>query len=208
MPVNYDFYENPKLDPAKETSYHLRAVTMGTVSTREIAQSIQKATSLTEVDVIACLTALSHCMTQNLGESRRVHLEGIGYFQVVLQAPEGWDSKQQKVKGVRVKDVRFRADSRLKEQVRELPVVRSSSLHSPHSQKSAPADRERALRAYLNEHEYITSREFAALCGLLPTTARRHLARLCEEDKIYNAGTRHAPIYMALPKLAAEESQP
>ena len=207
MPISYDFYENPKSNSEEETSYHLRAISMGTVSTRDIAKRIQNETSLTRSDVMACLAALSHCMTSSFAEGHRVHLEGIGYFQIALQAPEGWDSTQRKVRGVRVKGVRFRADSLLNDQVQGLSVVRCSEHHSSHSSKRTSADRERLLRSYFSEHDYITSREFAALCGLVTSTARRCLACLCQENKIRNIGTRNMRIYIALPALMAEESE-
>ena len=197
MPIYYDFYENPKVDQDEPTLYHPRAVTMRTVSTPELARDIQKATSLTESDVRACLAALSHGLQHHMSESCRVHLEGIGYFQLALEAPPTSNPKKLNAQSIRIKGVRYRADKELNGRMVEVKFERRSSL-SNHSESHTAADIERLLMDYLSERGYITSTQLSNLCNLVPATARRHLARLRKEGKIENIGTRNAPIYQAV----------
>ena len=204
MPVFYDFYENPQPNEDGQPLYHPRAVTTGTVSTEEIARDIQKATSLTEGDVVACLTALSYSLQTNLSASRRVHLEGIGYFQLSLEAPPAKDPKQYNASNVHIKAIRYRADKVMKERMSGAKFMRRA-MSENHSSVREYAKVERLLMDYLAEYQYITTSQLIELCNLRPSTARRHLARLREEGKIENIASRNAPIYQISPFITMKE---
>ena len=87
MAIQFELYKspNPKDEEDKEL-YHARVVNFQHIDTDYLAKEIQQATSLTEGDVKAVLESLSHFMGSRLREGERVHLDGIGYFQVKLNS--------------------------------------------------------------------------------------------------------------------------
>ena len=89
MAIQFELYKspNPKDEEDKEL-YHARVVNFQHIDTDYLAKEIQQATSLTEGDVKAVLESLSHFMGSRLREGERVHLDGIGYFQVKLNSLE------------------------------------------------------------------------------------------------------------------------
>ena len=89
MAVQFEFYKNPvQGEEEGETSYHPRVVNFQHVTTRRLAAEIHSATTFGKAEVEAMLMELSRCMGNHLREGQRVHLDGVGYFQITLQATE------------------------------------------------------------------------------------------------------------------------
>ncbi len=83
MAIQFELYKSPaRKDEEDKELYHARVVNFQHIDTDYLAKEIQQATSLTEGDVKAVLESLSHFMGSRLRERERVHLDGIGYFQV------------------------------------------------------------------------------------------------------------------------------
>ena len=60
-------------------------VSLGVVSTKDLAKEIAHSTTVTYADVIAVLAEMSECMKRHLQNSERVDLDGIGQFKVGLR---------------------------------------------------------------------------------------------------------------------------
>jgi predicted histone-like DNA-binding protein len=89
MAVQFEFYKNPvQGEEEGETSYHPRVVNFQHVTTQRLAVEIHSATTFGKAEVEAMLMELSRCMGNHLREGQRVHLDGVGYFQITLQATE------------------------------------------------------------------------------------------------------------------------
>ena len=89
MAIQFELYKSPaRKDEEDKELYHARVVNFQHIDTDYLAKEIQQATSLTEGDVKAVLESLSHFMGSRLREGERVHLDGIGYFQVKLNSLE------------------------------------------------------------------------------------------------------------------------
>ena len=89
MAVQFEFYKNPvQGEEEGETSYHPRVVNFQHVTTQRLAAEIHSATTFGKAEVEAMLMELSRCMGNHLREGQRVHLDGVGYFQITLQATE------------------------------------------------------------------------------------------------------------------------
>ena len=86
MAVQFEFYKNPVQREEEETNYHPRVVNFQHVTTRRLAAEIHSATTFGKAEVEAMLMELSRCMGNHLREGQRVHLDGVGYFQITLQA--------------------------------------------------------------------------------------------------------------------------
>ena len=67
MPVNYDFYKNPKLaDKDERTHLQARVVPKGTVSSDELAEEIHDRSTLSTADITATLVALADITAEKL----------------------------------------------------------------------------------------------------------------------------------------------
>ena len=112
MAINYDWYKNPKITEEEGIiKFHPRIHYNGSTTTAEMRRYIQNSCSLTEGDVDAVLSALSHFVSQELSDGKSVHLDGIGYLSPVLGCTETVTSTtKNKHMKVKLKRIRFRPD--------------------------------------------------------------------------------------------------
>lgn len=200
MAILFDWYENPT--PAnkqqQEKTLHPRLRLNGSTSTRNMRRRIQGRCSLTETDVTAVLDALSHIMGEELAEGRQVHLDGIGYFRPTLTCtePVTADTKRKSTK-VKLKSIRFRADQALKSEIGKIKV-KPLKLNE-HSLKLSNEEVDRRLTEYFSTRPFLTRNDFQNICGMMRSTAMRHIRRLRSEGKLQNMGTMLQPIYVPMP---------
>ena len=64
--------------------FYARVQSQGTVETQELAEKIQSMCTLTVADIVACLQGLKDAMSDELGDGKTVHLDGIGYFKPAI----------------------------------------------------------------------------------------------------------------------------
>lgn len=195
MAIRFEWYENPTNTEEEKTLYHARPILNGSADTKEIATQIQELCALTEVDVNAVLNALSYVTSTHLKEGKRVHLNGLGYFQLSLSCDEEIeaDTKYRNTK-VKVKTVRFRADQELKDRIGETKLVHSA--HGTHSKKLSDEHIIKRLHTHFSKQPILTRKEFQQLCGMTRTTASRRIQKLREAGVLKNIGTQAQPIYM------------
>lgn len=199
MKVRFEFAPIPMPKGNKQKlRYYPRVVNRHLIETDEITKEIQTACSLTEGDVVAVLKALSHSLSTYLMRGERVHLDGIGYFDVTLTCPETTDPKRTRASSVRYKGVNFLPDKELKYTVGNLEAERSKSRSSGSSKLSDTAIDMR-LTDYFEEHTMLTRHNLQSVCGMTKITAIRCLRRLVSEGKIKNIGLRNQPVYVPVP---------
>ena len=196
MAIQFELYKspNPKDEEDKEL-YHARVVNFQHIDTDYLAKEIQQATSLTEGDVKAVLESLSHFMGSRLREGERVHLDGIGYFRVSLTTTEPVvAATKRKLTKVKMAGVKFRADQKLKN---EIGTIKAKVLKAnEHSAKLTDKEIDRRLTNYFATRPFMTRNDFQSVCGMMRTTAMRHIRRLRTEGKLKNEGTMLQPIYV------------
>lgn len=196
MPIQYEFYRTPNPDQkTKKKRYHARVVPCGIVTTDKLAEEIHKESTLTKTDVKAVLMSLADKLAEHLGEGRKVHLEGIGYFQVNLHCKE----EVRSISGVRseniaFKSVSFRSDVDLKKELRNKKIRRSKT--KPHSMPLSDSAIDKKLTEHFAVHPSLIRREFQILCLQTRSTACRLINRLVEEGKLKNIGTEYSPVYV------------
>lgn len=199
MKVQFEFAPIPQ-PQSKETKlrYYPRVVNRHLVKTREISAEIQHACSLTEIDVNAVLDALSRSLSNYLRQGNRVHLQGIGFFDVTLTAPETRDPKKMRPSQVTYKGVNFRPDKDLKSQVADLTAERGKVRNNRSASLSDTAIDKR-LTEYFAEHPVLTRYDLQRVCQMTKITAIRCIRRLLGEGKIKNIGLKNQPIYVPVP---------
>lgn len=194
MPVNYDFYKNPKLaDKDEKTHLHARVVPKGTVSSDELAEEIHDRSTLSTADITATLVALADITAEKLRDGQRVYIKGIGYLQMTLQCPPVESESEIRAESVRFKSVAFRPDAQLKERLSTTHFVRQAD--KSHSKNYSTEEIDRLVARHFQQNETLTRNQFEALCGSTYSTAVRHLKRLREEGKIINIASQKHPLY-------------
>jgi hypothetical protein len=103
-----------------------------------------------------------------------------------------------------VKGVRYRADAMLNERMRKGVEFERNKRLAGHSAKHTPEGVRNMMLQRVEEQGFITTQGLVELCFLIPSTARRYLARWCKEGILYNAATRHAPVYKRVAVVPAE----
>ena len=194
MAIKFEFYPVPNKNGAMQKQYYPKVVNTRTVDTEELAKKIQDASTLTTADIHATIEALSNYLAQHLSDSERVHIEGLGYFEVSLQCPETDNPKELRAENVRFKSVNFRADKKLKEKMATSKTIRSKK--KVHSADYTPEKIDEIITEFFKTHAFMTRRDLESICNLAPITANRQLKRLTEEKKLRNAGNRYHPIYV------------
>lgn len=199
MKVQFEFAPIPQ-PQSKETKlrYYPRVVNRHLVKTREISAEIQHACSLTEIDVNAVLDALSRSLSNYLRQGNRVHLQGIGFFDVTLTCPETQEPKKTRPSQVTYKGVNFRPDKDLKSRIADLTAERGKVRNNRSASLSDTAIDKR-LTEYFAEHPVLTRYDLQRVCQMTKITAIRCIRRLLGEGKIKNIGLKNQPIYVPVP---------
>ena len=195
MSIEYDFYRNPNSQGSNIKRYHARVVSSDRISTDELAEEIQKECSLTITDVKAVLIALGDKLAKHLGDGSKVHLEGIGYFQVNLQCKEEvCSTRSVRSDNVEFKSVSYRADNDLKKHLKKQKIQRSQT--KIHSVEMTEEEIDRKLMDYFKTHDALTRSQFEVLCTQVKSTAHRILQKLVKDGKLKNISTKQHPVYM------------
>ena len=195
MSIEYDFYRNPNSQGTNKKRYHARVVSSDRISTDELAEEIQKECSLTITDVKAVLIALGDKLAKHLGEGSKVHLEGIGYFQVTLQCKEEVrTTRSVRSDNVEFKSVSYRADNELKKHLRNQKIQRSQTRI--HSREMTEEEIDQKLSDYFKTHDTLSRSQFEVLCTQVKSTAHRILQKLVKDGKLKNVSTKQHPVYM------------
>lgn len=198
MAVQFEFAPIPTpSDKKNKVRYYARVVNKQSVDTDWIAKEIQVACSLTDIDVKAVLNALNRSLETHLKEGRRVHLKGIGYFDVTLACPETRDPKKTRASSVGFKGVNFRADKELKYRIGDLRAIRSRAGN--HSANLSEIEIDIRLTEFFAENQVLTRWELQKICAMTRITAVRCINRLIAEKKLKNINTKSQPIYLPVP---------
>ena len=198
MAVKFDFYENPApKESKKKTRYHARVISYGTVDSEQLAQIIHSRCTLNVSDVKAVLVSLGELAAEKLSEGHRVHIEGLGYFQMTLECPEIRSADEIHAQSVAFKSVAFRAEQELKDRLASTDFERSKTKR--HSQAYSDINIDEILTDYFRDHTYIMRRSFEQVCHCTSWMAGKRINALVAEGKLQKEGASRSPIYHPVP---------
>ena len=116
MAIQFEFYKNPQPEKeGEEPSYHPRVVNFQHVTNSATSKRnphgnyFRKSRSRGNVNGTEQMQWAIIC-----AKEKRVHLDGIGYFQITLQAAEPIHSLTTRADKVKLKSINFQADRDLK----------------------------------------------------------------------------------------------
>lgn len=195
MSAEYDFYKNPiPKGSNRKPRLHARIVPNGTITTEMLSEEIHDACSLTTGDVEATINMLGKMIVRNLKKGKRIHIKGLGYFEMTLQCPPVKDPKEIRAESIQFKSLAFRPEVALKKELSTTRFVRATIKR--HSKERSANKIDELLTQYFTKHDYITRQEFQQFCGFTKGTANRRLSELIKAKKLKKEGLYRFPIYV------------
>ncbi|MBQ8065461.1 MAG: DNA-binding protein [Prevotella sp.] len=91
MAIFYRLVCDGRKESPTQGKWFARAVNLGTVETDELARIIERNCSVKRSDVLAVLTELGEVIHQQLQDSHRIRLKGIGSLMVGISNRQGAD---------------------------------------------------------------------------------------------------------------------
>ncbi len=193
MGALYDFFRTPQPKNKDKVRYHARVVVRNTIKTKDIARKIASRSTIKEGDVIGTLVELAKILRDELPEGRSVHIDGIGSFRISAQSPSVRSTKEIRAESIQYKGIVFTPE---KELTRKLKATKFEK--TPYSHRSlnlSDLEIDAKLTDFFTDHDYITTAEMRALCGLSYMTALRRLQERVEDGRLTHPGHRRAPFY-------------
>ena len=195
MSIQYEFYRNPEAEGTDKKRYHARVVGYNRISSKRLVEEVRKRCGFSGGVVENVLMNLAEQLSRHLEEGSKVHLEGIGYFQVNLRCKEEvCNTHGARSENIEFKSVSFRADNSLKKNLKEAKIHRSRIR--PHSYPHTEGSIDKLLAKHFETSQTLTRHQFQFLTGLLKATACRTIKKLVEAGKLKNVATRRNPVYM------------
>jgi predicted histone-like DNA-binding protein len=195
MAVTYKLIKN--YSPVmKKAAYKVVVVENQTTGLKRISRHIQQATSLTPADIIGTLTALKEEMAEELKMGNNVHLPGIGYFSLAIEGQlyEDPRSHHYRLRNAGVRRVKFRPDMEFLEALRDIEFENITYTHGTSSVPTTD-DIDRAVEELSASHTVFTVADLRHRLHLSQSYAYRLVARLEQEGKLCNIGTRSRKLY-------------
>lgn len=111
MAIKYRVYEfQGKKNNPKNGNWYARIVNNGTLTTRQLAQRIQKNVSAKESDVFAVLTELSNCINEALQDGYKCKLDYLGTLYPTLVTKPAETALKFTASNIKRVNVRFMAE--------------------------------------------------------------------------------------------------
>lgn len=194
MSIPFEFYTNPNPDPQAPKRYHPRVVAKGTVSLKEIVETVSGRCTLSAADLHAAVTAIEQVVSENLANGYRVRLDGLGSFSLTLSSPEVDDPTKVRAQNVNVKSVVFSPDKSFVAHSQKQGFERSAD--KPHSAAVSIDQIKEGISEYLKTNQFVRRADIERLLGLTKSTAQRTVKTLLSTGFLKNiSGDEHHPLY-------------
>lgn len=183
--IEYDLYKSPprKIRGKEVTRLHARVANTRTISMLGQGEGIQRATSLTRTDVLAVMSEIGERFLEALRDGHRVHLEGVGYFQMTLTCPPDVKERNDvRAESIHFKSIAYTLEKNLRKHLRSVKFIRSE--RGEHTLELSDVELLGILTDYFKDHTYITRSELEYVCGMTRSTAYRRIKTWIAEGKM------------------------
>ena len=106
MSVFYRLHQDQSTGTKRSGKWYARAVPTAVISTRQLAEIVQRNCTVKKSDVMAVIEELVEVMKDQMQDSKRVKLDGFGSFKIGIESkgaqPAGKYSVSEHVKGLHV----------------------------------------------------------------------------------------------------------
>ena len=187
--------QNDLTGTATEKNPHVAVTVVNSklTTTKELAEYINFACSVTESDVVAVLQALGRCVRDELLDGNRVELDNLGTFSLSLTCGQKKLEDRVTKKDIRVKNILFTPCAEMKQAMRGAEIV--SGGPNPHKRLTDEVILRR-LAKYFEEHEFMQRRNFEAVCECSRYTATKKLKELVRAGKLRAMGAKNIRFYV------------
>ena len=197
MSALYDFFLTPQPKDSNKKRYHARLVVRDTMTLEDIAGIIESRSSLRNVYVIGSFIEFANVFKDELSNGNSIHIEGVGSFRIKAESPEVRSPKEMRAEHIRCAGVVFTPE---KELLRKLKATTFEKVRETRrSQELSDIEIDGKLAEFFKDHDYITTRQLCALCGLRKATALRRLQKRVEEGRMTHPGYLRSPFYFPVP---------
>ena len=162
-------------------------------TTKELAEYINFACSVTESDIAAVLQALGKCVCDELLDGNRVELDHLGTFSLSLTCGRKKLEDRVTKNDIRVKNILFTPCTEMKQAMRGADIV--SGGPNPNKRLTDEVILRR-LAKYFEEHEFMQRREFESVCECSRYTATKKLKELVKAGKLRAMGAKNVRFYV------------
>lgn len=205
--MDYDIVKKPLKGRRQEEEYYIKPVYGQTVQTNSITDNIVRATTLTDADVLAAISALTEQVVGALKEGNRVNIKGLGTFAVRLSTPKAHLMAEDKVaKQIKVRSVLFRPDKSLVQRLGGVRFTRTTDSITRRVMTDAREVRRQLRHHFADGAGSVSRSEVQEMANCSMPTACRLLRRLVADGYLERLGRHNAPHYHALPKLLNEQN--
>ena len=196
--IYFSVHRNPLPDSEGNTTYQVRNENIRTMETRELLEHLQYHGLARRELMEMALIVLQKEIVEQVTDNKRLHLNGIGTYFLKLSFRERTDddgnvlkphfTDPEKITGndVAIETICFTPDSELMHEVNQSGYYFENINPKGTVGKSAQVDREELkprLKAYLDEHGSISTREFRQLFGFTRYMAQKMLDQLVAEPE-------------------------
>ena len=194
---------NPRYDLQGEATMKnplmgVSVIASNPVTTKEMADHISYACSVTRTDVVAVLSALGHELSQALLDGRTVQIDEIGSFSIKLGLKEPKHLNDHVTNhNIEVKGISFRPCKELKEEMRKAKIV--SGGHAVRTLLTREIAENR-LRAFFEDHDYIYRSQMEQLCECSTYLATKYLNLFVKEGRLRALGRKNSRFYAPRPE--------
>lgn len=142
MPLLFKLYQmNRTFSDGRQDNangkWFARAIHVGEIGLKELAQEVAYSTTATEADCLAVMNALVEVMKRKMAESMVVRLDGLGTFRAVIRSKGATDIKEFTVaENVASVDVNFQAERKLDPSTRSYTKSLLSGVHVKETPKN------------------------------------------------------------------------
>ena len=196
--IFFSVHRNPLPDSEGNTTYQVRNENYGTMETRELLEHLQYHGLARRELMEMALVVLQKEIVEQVTDNKRLHLNGIGTFFLKIGLRKHLDedgneyqpvyTDPDKITGndVAIESICFTPDSELLQELNQSGYYFENINPKGTVGKSAQVDLEvlkPRLKAYLDEHGSISTREFRQLFGVTKYKALQLLDQLVNEPE-------------------------
>lgn len=198
MVIKYEVQEIKNSKGTGEAQPFIRLKQGKALTTDELADMIEEASTATKSDVLAVMTEISHIIVEQLSMGKRFYLPEVGYLSLSVGSvpPEKKSDGKITGKDIYVKNVDFQPEKKLLMKLRSR-VHFEKSTYSTRSAEYSEAELWAKISEYFAGNRYITRQTAASHFGLSKYKASQWLAHFVEAGKLTKEGTPRHQLYFA-----------
>lgn len=136
-------------------------------------------------------------LSEKLGDGKRIHINGLGYFSVSIGSTESENPKKMTRGTVQITGVNFQPEKSFKKSIiSRAHFVRER--YKVHTVDLSPIEVDGLLSEYFKDHRSITCARMQQVCGMTRSTAYRRLQALTQgaHPSLQREGYKNATAYI------------